>query len=230
MFGENSYINDSGPLYYETAMRNGLVEPWNAFSSLVYLLPVIVFLFQLYPHYSKHPFISYFASPLLFIGGVGSMLYHAFRCCDILMWLDVAPIFILTLSLGAYFLYLAYEKKMQSFVFLLLFVAIRYGGFAFFELQTAINISYFLTGVYIFIPAFLLLKKTAFLGWKQLLLSVVLFGIALFMRWYDDYYQHFFSAGTHWLWHIFSAAGAYVLGLFMLMQSSFLNTSIKKTL
>jgi hypothetical protein len=212
-------VHDSGPVYFETAVRSGIVEPWNSFSSLVYLIPVVWFLIKLYPEYSKHRFLMFFACPLLFVGGTGSTLYHAFRSSQLLMWLDVMPIFILTLSLGAWFLWMTYRRILWAILLLVGFVGVRFLGFVLFELQAAINISYFLTGIYMFIPAWFLLKKTNFQGIGLLLVSVFLFAVALFMRWYDDFPLQLFEAGTHWLWHIFSAAGALLLGFFIVKQN-----------
>jgi hypothetical protein len=216
-------IRDSGPVYYETAVRSGIIEPWNSFSSLIYLLPALWFLIRLYPKYTHHSFLVYFATPLLIAGGIGSTLYHAFRSSDVLMWLDVAPIFVLTLSLGAYFYWLSSRNYTLAFLFLFSFVLIRFAGFRIFELQTAINVSYFLTGIYIFVPAWLLLRKIQYRGFSQIILSVIMFGVALFMRWYDDFEYQLFSAGTHWLWHIFSAAGAFFLGEFLVSSKKTVN-------
>lgn len=214
----NIAVHDSGPIYYETALRNGMIEPWNALSSLVYLIPVLFFLFRLYPNYSSHKFLIYFAVPLLLLGGIGSTLYHAFRSSNLLMWLDVAPIFVLTLSIGAFFYWMASKKTLIAILLLLSFIFLRYIGFYFFKLQTAINISYFLTGLYMFIPAWFLLRKTKFRGIWLLIASAFLFALSLFMRWYDDFPVQLFKAGTHWLWHILSAAGAMMLGLFIMSQ------------
>ncbi len=219
MITSHPSVSDGGPVYFETAVRDGLIEPWNAVSSLVYLIPVFWFLITLYPTYRKNVLIVYFASPLLLAGGLGSALYHSFRSSPWLMWLDVMPVFILTLSLGAWFLWMAYRKIVWAIIFLVGFVGVRFLGFVLFELQTAINISYFLTGMYMFIPAWFLLKKTKFQGFGLLLISVFLFAIALFMRWYDDFPDQLFKAGTHWLWHIFSAAGTFFLGLFITKQN-----------
>lgn len=209
-------VRDSGPVYYETAVRSGIIEPWNAISSLSYLMPACWFLLKCYPKYRDFPFLIFFATPLLILGGIGSTLYHAFRSSNVLMWLDVAPVFVLTLSLGTYFLWLRYRNIYFASLFLLCFIVIRFLGFSIFELQTAINVSYFLTGVYIFIPAILLLQNLNFRGTGLIGISAFLFGFALLMRWNDDFETQFFISGTHWLWHIFSAAGALFLGEFLL--------------
>ena len=116
-------------------------------------------------------------------------------------------------------MFLTFRKKIPAIFLLTGFILLRFIAFKIFQLQTAINVSYFLAGCYIFIPAIFYLQKNQFRHAGFLVSSVVLFGAALLMRYYDDFQNHLFSAGTHWLWHIFSAAGAFLLGNFLYKSS-----------
>src|SRR5262245_28804955 len=75
---------DGGPVYVETERNldrvgtGAVVEPWNAASALLFLVVVVVWLVRLRGRYRKHPFLTC-CLPLLAAGGVGGVVYHAFR-------------------------------------------------------------------------------------------------------------------------------------------------------
>lgn len=211
-----SFVTDGGPIYHETMPGRFIVEPWNAYSSLVYLIPVMLLLLAMRPNFRKHGFVLFFALPLLFLGGIGSTLYHAFRSERWLMALDVLPMFLLSLGVAWYFL----KKLIGNWYIplLLIFAAagLRAFFFATFPIQAAINIGYFIVGVIIFIPAFLYARKTGGHALAFLIAAAALLSAALFFRMYDDRPEQFISAGVHWLWHIFSAAGAWMSGLYLI--------------
>ena len=93
------YIYDSGPLYHEFQFDSWIREPWNAFSSLFFLVPVIFWLWRLRGQYRRYPMIIIFL-PFLFLNGIGSSLYHAFRSSDLALMLDWMPAFIMNLLLS----------------------------------------------------------------------------------------------------------------------------------
>ncbi len=211
-----SFVTDGGPIYHETMPGRIIVEPWNAYSSLVYLIPVLLLLLAMRPNFRKHGFVLFFALPLLFLGGMGSTLYHAFRSERWLMALDVLPMFLLSLGVAWYFL-----KKLIGnwYIPLLLIIAaagLRAFFFEAFPIQAAINIGYFIVGVVIFIPAFLYARKTGGHALAFLIAAAALLSAALFFRMYDDQPEQFMPAGVHWLWHVFSAAGAWMSGLYLI--------------
>jgi len=211
-------LADGGPIYHETNLDHFISEPWNASSSLFFLIPGIIFLIILYSQYKKHSFIIFWCAPLLFIGGTGSMIYHAFREYSFFLYLDFVPIAILTISVSVFFWIKIMPKWWQAIIIVLLSFILR--GFVFkfspFNHQTAINISYFITGAMIFIPALLYLINTKFSYAYWLILSGILLTIALYFRYYDDNPIQYFSAGTHWLWHLFSASGSFALGYYLI--------------
>lgn len=208
-------ITDEGPIYHETDVSQFIVEPWNAFSSLLFLVPVIYFLFLLRGQYKANWFLIYLSSPLLVIGGIGSTIYHAFRASRFFIFMDFLPIAILTLSISI-FLWIKILPKWWYVIFIILLsFGLRSVGFYYYEGQTGINISYFITGVMIFLPALLVLFRTRFFKVNYLLLAIVFFILALFFRYADDWETPLLYMGTHWVWHLCTAIGSLFLGLYI---------------
>ena len=75
------FIRDSGPFYHEFHADAFIKEPWNAYSSLFFLVPVIFWVWKLRGQYRENLIITLML-PLLFLNGIGSTLYHAFRAAD----------------------------------------------------------------------------------------------------------------------------------------------------
>lgn len=206
---------DGGPVYHETDFNRFIIEPWNALSSLLFIVPAIFFLIKLRGQYRLYWFLIYLCSPLLITGGLGSTLYHAFRTSRFFLFMDFIPIALLTLSVSIYF----WIKILPKWWYVLIIIAasflLRYVGFYLWEGQTGINISYFITGLMIFVPALLVLVRTDFMNMKYLISAVFFFGLALFFRYADDWENQIFSMGTHWLWHLGTAAGSLLLGMYL---------------
>lgn len=212
----NDRLPDGGPIYHETNLDNFIVEPWNAFSSLLFLIPVIYFLIILRGKYKEYPFVIFICSPLLFFGGIGSTLYHAFRDYQAFFYLDVLPIILLTLIVSIYFLYKIMPHWWYVVIILLLSFLLRYYAINGLPTQTGINLMYFITGTLIFVPAIIILIKTNLYQYIWLVLTVVFFAFALFFRYYDDVEKQFLETGTHWLWHLFCSAGSLTLGYYLI--------------
>jgi hypothetical protein len=209
-------LPDGGPVYHETDLDQFIVEPWNALSSLTFLIPVIYLLFRLRGRYREYPFLMYWAAPLMTIGGLGSAIYHAFRVSKFFLFMDVIPIALLTLSVSIYF----WNKILPHWGYIVLIIGgsilIRFLAFGYLEGSPAINLSYFITGLMIFLPAVIFLFKTDFYQIKDLIFSAIFLIAALFFRYADDWETQFFIAGTHWLWHIFTSAGAFSLAVYLI--------------
>lgn len=209
-------LPDGGPVYHETDLDHFFVEPWNALSSLTFLIPVIYLLYRLRGRYREYAFLIFWAAPLMAIGGLGSTLYHAFRASRFFLFMDFVPIAILTLSVSIYFL----NKILPHWIYIILVIAasflLRSAAFGLVEGHTAINLSYFITGLMIFLPALIFLFQTRFYEVRFLIFSVVFLIAALFFRYADDWESHIFSAGTHWLWHTFTSAGALTLSYYLI--------------
>ncbi|MCF8304620.1 MAG: hypothetical protein K9I94_15200 [Bacteroidales bacterium] len=210
-------LMDGGPVYHETQLDNFIVEPWNAVSSLLYWVPVIYFVFYLYGRYKTYPFVSFIFLPLFFLGGTGSAIYHAFRAHPFFLYLDFVPIALLTVSLGVYL----WKKVTGSYwigigIIVLSFIIRMIVFQTLGERHMTINISYFITGMVILIPLVFILIRTQYMGWKLIVATAVLFGISLFFRYWDQNQEQILPMGTHFLWHLFSAAGAWFVGKYLI--------------
>ncbi|HSG67295.1 MAG TPA: hypothetical protein VK994_01215, partial [Bacteroidales bacterium] len=87
----NHRLDDGGPIYAETGAGEGLlVEPWNALTSLLMLIPVIYWLIRLRNDMGSYRFMLYII-PLMALGGLGSALFHGFRASVFFLIMDVAP-------------------------------------------------------------------------------------------------------------------------------------------
>jgi len=209
-------LPDGGPVYHETDLDLFFAEPWNAISSLTFLIPVFYLLYHLRGQYRGYAFLIFWAAPLMAIGGLGSALYHAFRASRFFLFMDFVPIAILTLSVSIYF----WNKILPHWIYIALVIAasliLRFATFGLVQGHAAINLSYFITGLMIFLPALIFLFKTNFFQVRFLIYSVIFLLAALFFRHADDWENQFFAAGTHWLWHIFTSAGAFTLTLYLI--------------
>jgi hemolysin III len=206
---------DHGPHYKETDFSHFIVEPWNAFSSLTFLVPVFYWLIRLRGQYSRYAFLVG-CMPLLVIGGLGSTLFHAFRTSRALLYMDFLPIIILTLAVSIYLWYRALGNWWIVALITLFSFAIRYLIFRYMHGQQAINTSYFITGCMMFIPALIFLYKTRFAGAANLIAAVLLFLLALYFRYIDLRVDvSFLPMGTHFLWHTACGAGIMFLSYYL---------------
>ena len=210
---QDRLLADLGPIYYETDLNRMIVEPFNAFSSLTMSLAAILILaFLVRKDFRSYPFLSFVFCPLIFIGGVGSTLYHAFRATPFFLYMDVVPVFLLTILLSLMYWYKIYPK--WYFVLIMVFVVILARGIPvqFLKGSTAINVSYLLAGLLIIIPMAVFMVRTNFKDWKYVAFSISALLVALFFRYTDDFESLVLPMGTHWLWHVFSGVGAWFLG------------------
>ncbi|NBY41178.1 MAG: hypothetical protein EBQ66_09910 [Flavobacteriia bacterium] len=95
-------IQDRGPIYNEFVYDSHIHEPWNAFSSLFFFIPVVFWIVFLWGRYKQHRIILLIL-PLLFLNGLGSTLFHAYRTSNVFLMLDWLPAALMSLSLSVYF-------------------------------------------------------------------------------------------------------------------------------
>jgi hypothetical protein len=202
---------DGGPIYSETNLSNTFAEPWNALSSLTFLLPAFYWGWQIRHSIRKNIFLLC-CCVLLSIGGIGSTLFHAFRKFPILLMMDVFPIILLTIVVSSYFWLKLLPKWWLIIPILVPAFALRYWVMKNISSHEAINVGYFISGTLIFLPLLILLIKTKYIRWADILLAVSLLSLALVFRKIDSFTPPLLFMGTHWLWHLFCAAGAYFLG------------------
>lgn len=212
---------DGGQFYYETDLSQIIVEPWNAISSLTFLIPAAYWVYTIRKELRSHPFF-FFCQFLLALGGVGSALYHAFRISEVLMLLDVLPITVLTLALGFNFWLKALKNLSLTIWLNIAFFFLRSYFYFITDDPNGINIAYLLSGINIGIPVVYNLFKNNYLGWSSMVLSIFYCLLALYFRFIDDDRPAIMAIGTHWLWHIFCSFGAFYLSKYLFL------TSVKK--
>lgn len=228
---QNRLMTDMGPVYHETdldKLSQLVVEPFNAYSSLAMsFAAVLVWLVFLRKDYKNYPFLAFVFTPLIFVGGIGSTLFHASRSSQLFLLMDWLPILLLTVLLSLFYWYKIYPKRYFIVLLTLLILAARALPTLIFQGSAAINVSYFLSGVLILIPLLLFMVRNHFRYWKVILFSIITLCLALYFRFTDDIEQLVLPMGTHWLWHIFSAAGAWFLGeyIFKTSQNELTTTS-----
>ena len=206
--------NDGGPIYAETDLTLFISEPWNAVSSLAIALPSVYWAFRLKWNVRQYGFL-YFLMPLLFLGGTGSLLYHAFRSSRLLLWMDVLPTAIVTLAVSVYFWSKIFARKWQVAGVVAPFVMLRFILPDYFSESFATNLNYFITGSLIFTPILLYFIRYSWIHVKPALISVIFLSISLIMRRLDFTVAEYLPMGSHFLWHIFSGVGAFYLAKFL---------------
>jgi hypothetical protein len=213
-------LSDSGPIYTETDFSHIIVEPWNAVSSLAFLIPALYWAYKLKDNFRQNWFLLYSAT-LLFIGGTGSTLFHAFRSSKFLIVMDFLPMAILTLSICFYFWF----RLLKNWLIVLLIVVpsftLRYFLFNRLGNHNSINASYFLSGTLFFLPILLLLIRNKWKGLGLAIACLFSFVVSLFFRQIDAWHPPLFSIGTHFLWHLFGAVGSHLVALFIYKEQKF---------
>lgn len=207
---------DGADYYAETQAMALIKEPWNAFSSLTFWLPVFYWTYKLRGKYQAHWFLTA-CLPLLFIGGLGSALFHGFRTSWFLLLLDVLPILVLFVGLTLYF----WQKILSNFLYLgvvvLVFGLVQTGISHTFLPPTSINLSYLWRGIALFLPAVLLLRSISYKGTRLLVTAILFFILALVFRSSDKLPEvvRVLYMGSHWLWHVSTVLGAFYLAEFL---------------
>jgi hemolysin III len=216
---QHRLLTDMGPIYHETDLEHldhVIVEPFNAFSSLAMAMAaLLIWVVLVRKNHPDYPFLSYLFAPLIFIGGIGSTLFHGFRTSQFFLLMDWLPILLLTILLSLHYWYKVFPRWYFIVGMVFAIVFIRMLPMMFFQGSAAINVSYFVSGLVIIIPMIIFMVKTRFLYWRYVALSVVALLMALFFRYTDDFESLVLPMGTHWLWHVFSGIGAWFLGVYM---------------
>lgn len=214
-------VPDHGPVYRETTDLSLLiVEPWNAWSSLTFLIPVFIFLWQLRGLHAHYAFIVWFCCPLLVIGGLGSTFFHAFRTSTFLLLMDAIPIVILVVGISIWMWLKVLPKRIHLLWILLIFAGLTILSGFFLNGQDRISAGYFFRGWMLLLPCYLFLRQTKFQNSGRLFTAITFFALALLFRFLDEKIEiGFMPWGTHWLWHVSTAFGAYFLGEYLIKNA-----------
>lgn len=215
----NQSLPDGGPRYSEFHPDLIIVEPWNALSSVFMMLPAVYWAIEMRSEKLMQFKMVYFAIAMVFLGGLGSTLFHAFRMSPVFLLLDVLPSAMLTMALAIYFWINILPKWWYVLLIFVPVVVLRFILFRLFENHIGINVSYAISGLLIIVPLMISLRKTMFHGWPLIFWAVVLFSFALLFRQLDVYQLKYLPQGTHFLWHLFSAAGSYCILKFLVVMA-----------
>ena len=207
----NQRMADGGPRYSEFHPEFLIVEPWNAISSVFMMAPAVYWALEMRGRTVwKHKMV-FFAVAMVFLGGLGSTLFHAFRMSPVFLLLDVLPSALLTITLSVYFWLRVLPKWWYVLLIFVPVFALRFWMFQLFEGHLGINISYAISGLLIIVPLAIFLAKTHYEKWQHILFAILFFVIALMFRQLDVFQFEILPQGTHFLWHLFSAAGSYFI-------------------
>lgn len=222
---------DHGPIYRETAhhLSRFIVEPWNAFSSLTFLIPAFIFLWQLRGRYASFPFVVCFCVPLLIFGGLGSTLFHAFRSSTWLLLMDALPIVLLVVGISIWMWLKVLSNKWLVVPIVVVFVALTFLARLFLNGQDQISAGYAVRGTMLLLPCFLFQRKIRFRNTALVVSTTLFFALALLFRFMDEKIAFSWMPwGTHWLWHVSTAFGAYYLGKYLISNSNEKVSSLEK--
>lgn len=225
-------ISDTGPIYNEFVHDAVIHEPWNAFSSLFFFIPIIYWIWRLKGEYQNHK-ILVAVLPLLFLNGLGSTLFHAFRSHQGFLLLDWLPSSIMSIILSAYFWTKIVKKWYFGILIVLAFYVSAYltimglSNIPWFR-HFSINVSYFFIGCSFLIPLIVQIYRNKFKLWLSVVVTIFSLMAALACRSLDyptpNPFPELLPQGTHFLWHVFSSIAVFSLGFFIYSTNRFEQT------
>ncbi|MEY3049967.1 MAG: hypothetical protein RL365_2005 [Bacteroidota bacterium] len=213
-------IFDHGPMYNEFVHDTLIHEPWNAYSSLCFFIPVIFWLIYLRGKYLTYGIITALL-PLLFLNGLGSTLFHAFRASNWFLILDWLPAALMTLILSIYFWHRVTHKVWKAIGVVGGFYALAFTMVKILSQQTGLSgpsIGYFFTGAAFLVPVIIDLKRNQWKHAGLYVISLFCLVLALLFRILDYPTPNSFAwlpQGTHFLWHVTSSLAVFTLGFYI---------------
>lgn len=204
-------VKDSGPFYKETRMDRLIVEPFNTFSNLGFLVIIIFWLIKLNGVWKDYPFLS-LCVMLLIVGWFGGTMYHARRNRDLWLFLDIGPIFILSVFAIIFF----WAKTGLHWIYALITSLVPFVIRLYLKAHPTPltgSLSYCVVTLPMLIPLGIFLSATGFANFIYILLALVSMIIALTFRTID--LRVSWRIGTHWLWHVFGAIAVQFIFMFI---------------
>jgi hypothetical protein len=202
---------DGGMLYTETDLHYFFPEPLNAVTSCFFLAIAIFWSFRLWGKGGQYVFLST-CTVLLYLGGIGGMIYHGLRRWNIFIMMDWLPIMLLCVMAGIYFLF-KIARWYYGALLVVCYIVFHWFARMYVQehggVQLFININYaILAGIVLFpVLGYLLTTKFANGSWVGCALLAFIF--ALTFRVADGW--GWLSTGTHFLWHTFGAVAAFCM-------------------
>lgn len=218
-----NFPNDSGPIYKETIAGRLIVEPYNTFSNLIFLIILWYWGMKVYRNPRQHQFLT-LVLPIIAISYVGGTIYHATRSHEFWLLLDWVPIMLLCLAMVIYFIFKIVGKWWQRALFIVSIFGVSY-ALRILPMQETIRISigYVITALTIMVPLVWYLSKTKFTNMRWVVFAFLIFAIAIYFR-SIDLTQTIFPMGTHWLWHFLGGVAVHFL-ITYIFKDNLLNLS-----
>ncbi|MFH2142763.1 MAG: hypothetical protein ABIJ97_10090 [Bacteroidota bacterium] len=203
-----AHLRDGGPVYAETDFDRFIVEPWSTITAFLFVGISTYWFLRLRNSYSQHKFLVYVLI-LLSIGGIGGIIYHAFRISRVFILMDWMPIMIIAFSMTIYFFIRATGKWWPALVLFGVVFGLNGLNFKFIPHNMSISISYSMMGIAAIVPIVLMLRKSKLYKAKFFFIAIVFLVLAVLSRILDKYVS--FPMGTHFLWHVFGAIGTFLI-------------------
>lgn len=216
-------IQDGGPWYHEFRPHSWIKEPWNSISSLFFFAPVVFWIWKLKGQYREHKIILALL-PLLFLNGLGSTLYHAFRDERLFLVLDFLPASLMSITLSVYLWTQIVKRWYYGLLIVIGFYLLGYSTIRLF-LQfekidhLAPNFGYFFIGLAFLTPLLIIMKRTRFHKSQFAFGTMLFLALALLAR-SSDYpnpnpFPDVLPMGTHFLWHLLTVCAAFSMGFYL---------------
>ena len=199
-------------IYCERISASVFAEPVNLITNLAFFISAI-FTYKLIKEKNVKDSIYRVLPWLILLIGLGSISYHSFRGPVTLLF-DAVPIYIF-LGLSLFLLF----KKLVRHTGLALGVI---GLFVLLQIFLTINFPHLFNGSIRHIANAILLSALIIWTYKkfgkvtlQLFFVFLVYAVGIFFRTIDIPICPTFTIGTHFLWHLFAAWGAYLIVRFI---------------
>jgi len=157
------------------------------------------------------------------VGWLGGSVYHAFRAHWVWLAMDILPIIALCVAAAVYLWLRVLPKWWHTLLVVPPFLLVQRLTFWMVRARhiqlprnIAIGVSYSTMALLILAPALLVLRKHRWRDWRWPAAGVVCFLAALWSRAADANPPALLAAiGTHWLWHLFGAAAAFCVSVYL---------------
>jgi len=204
-------IGDPGPRYRETVPGRFPVEPWNAFSSLVFAGLVLWLGVRTRCRLFRHPLLVT-AMPVLLAGTVGGFLYHATRARALWLNMDFFAMFYVIVMMCLHLWHRALGRWLPAAFATLLPPLLAWAAFVVAHDQgprTIPRVAFYAgMSLAILAPAVWHCVLNGYRHLEWLGLAAGAFTAAVAYREIDLHAPAWLPMGTHFLWHLAGVAAA----------------------
>jgi hemolysin III len=204
-------IGDPGPRYRETVPGRFPVEPWNAFSALVFLGLIAWLALRTRGRLFRHPLLVT-AMPVLLVGTVGGFLYHATRARPLWLNMDFFAMFYVIVMMCLYLWHRVLGRWTLAACATLLPPLLAWTAFVVAHEQgprTIPRVAFYAgMSLTILAPAVWHCVLNGYRHLEWLGIAAGAFTVAVFFREVDLHAPAWLPMGTHFLWHIAGVAAA----------------------